>query len=109
MAGEKVYTVSGPVGLFPQKGGWQYLAIPSWISDEGAAYEDRGVIAVRATVGSTTWDTSLLATGERTHFIELNAAVRAADAVNGGDEASLQFRAPAAIVTRRRNQRDSSQ
>jgi hypothetical protein len=36
----------------------------------------RGLIAVRATVGTTTWDTSLLPLGDGTTFVPLNARVR---------------------------------
>lgn len=78
------YKVTGPVELFPQKGGWHYVAVPPRISRELGGRADRGVIAIRARVGSSQWDTSLLPTGDGTHFIALNAKVRKANRLEVG-------------------------
>lgn len=85
------YEVSGEVHLFPQEAGWHYVPIPPWITDELSGLADRGVIAVRATVGSSSWDTSLLPKGDGTHFIALNAKVRKATGLAVGDTARVTF------------------
>jgi hypothetical protein len=74
------YTVVSQVELFPQEGGWHFVRVPTLISDELDHLANRGLIAVRATVGDTTWDTSLLPMGDGTTFIALNARVRKANA-----------------------------
>ena len=72
-------------------GGWHYLPIPAWISEELRQLEDRGVIAVRVTVGSTSWNTSLLPAGDGTHFVALNAKVRSANDLAVGRQVTLRF------------------
>lgn len=53
---------------------------------------DRGLIAINATVGNTSWDTSLLPMGDGTHFIALNAKVRASEKIKLGDKIEILFR-----------------
>ena len=79
---------SGEVELFPQEGGWYYVAVPADAAEELADVVgglDRGLIAVTVTVGATTWKTSLLPMGDGTHFLALNAKVRRAEGLDVGD------------------------
>lgn len=85
------YTVVGRVELFPQDGGWHFVRVPTRISDELGHLADRGLVAVRATVGDTTWDTSLLPMGDGTTFIALNARVRKRNALATGDSVTVTF------------------
>jgi hypothetical protein len=87
----QAYTVVGQVELFPQDGGWHFVRVPTWISDELEHLADRGLIAVRATVGDTTWDTSLLPMGDGTTFIALNARVRKKNTLATGDSVTVAF------------------
>ncbi|MGH8924783.1 MAG: DUF1905 domain-containing protein [Acidimicrobiia bacterium] len=91
------YQVIGDVELFLQPGGWYYIAVPRWISDELSHLADRGLIPVKATVGSTSWDTSLLPKGDGSHFIALNAMVRKTNRIDVGDRITVTFQ------TRHRN------
>ncbi len=85
------FTVVGQVELFPQDGGWHFVRVPTRISDELEHLADRGLIAVRATVGDTTWDTSLLPMGDGTTFIALNARVRERNSLATGDSVTVTF------------------
>lgn len=85
------YVVTGDVELFPQEGGWYYLAVPTAISEELADFADRGLVAIRATIGETSWDTSLLPKGDGTQFIALKASVRQAARVDVGDRVTVRF------------------
>lgn len=85
------YTVVGQVELFPQVGGWYFVRVPTQISDELGHLADRGLIAVRATVGDTIWDTSLLPMGDGTTFIALNARVRKRNTLGPGDSVTVTF------------------
>ena len=85
------YTTTGEVELFPQAGGWYFVRVPPSISDELTDLGDRGLIAVRATVGDSTWDTSLLPMGDGTKFIALNARVRKANHLDIGDSVTVGF------------------
>lgn len=84
--------VTGEVELFPQVGGWYHVVVPDWISDELSHLADRGLIPVRATVGSTSWDTSLLPIGDGRHFIALNARVRKTNDIEVGRQVAIGFR-----------------
>lgn len=70
------YTFTASVCLFPQDGGWHYVAVPQKYTDELKPLADRGLVAVTATVGGSTWDTSLLPMGDNSQFIPLPAKVR---------------------------------
>lgn len=85
------HIVVGQVELFPQTGGWHYVRIPTRISDPLMHLADRGLIAVRATVGDTTWDTSLLPMGDGTTFIALNARVRKRNGLTVGGPVTVTF------------------
>ncbi|HDH03405.1 MAG TPA: DUF1905 domain-containing protein [Actinobacteria bacterium] len=85
------FEVTGEVELFPQTGGWHYVLIPAWISDELSHFADRGLIPIRAKVGSTRWDTSLLPKGDGRHFVALNAKVRKANDIDIEDQVTVQF------------------
>lgn len=87
----RAYTVTGVVELFPQDGGWHFVRVPTRISDELQHLADRGLVAVRATVGDTTWDTSLLPMGDGSMFIALNAQVRRRNSLVTGGEVTVTF------------------
>jgi hypothetical protein len=52
---------------------------------------DRGLIAIAATVGRTSWLTSLLPMGDGTHFIALPAKVRSKEKLLLGDMLDVSF------------------
>ena len=88
----ETFNVTGNVELFPQPGGWHYIVVPKTISDKLSAFADRGVIAIRATAGEVSWNTSLLPMGDGRHFIALNARVRQANSIEIGDIVTVRFK-----------------
>ncbi len=88
----KTFRVVDKVEIFPQKGGWHYINVPESITKQLTRKADRGLIAINATVGKTSWDTSLLPMGDGTHFIALNAKVRASEKLKPGSEIEIRFR-----------------
>jgi hypothetical protein len=87
----KPFPVIGTVELFPQKGGWTYVRVPIEYSERTKELADRGLVAITATLGKTTWHTSLLPMGDGTHFIALSAKVRKAENIAVGDRIKLSF------------------
>ena len=85
------YVVSGEVELFPQPGGWYFVRVPVDITEDLEMLADRGLIAVQAVVGTTTWDTSLMPMGDGTKFIALNARVRKANRIDLDDIVTVSF------------------
>lgn len=87
----QMYTFKGRVELFPQDNGWHYVSVPSKLSKPLESLADRGLIAVGATVGTSSWPTSLLPMGDGTHFIALPAKVRKKESIALGDTVKVNF------------------
>ncbi|MDH3605910.1 MAG: DUF1905 domain-containing protein [Acidimicrobiia bacterium] len=85
------YQVSGIIELFPQKGGWHYPRVPDSVIAELSWMAERSLIGITATLGSTTWDTSVMPTGDGSHFIPLNARVRRDSDLKEGEQVEVEF------------------
>ena len=88
----ETFSVKGEVELFPQDKGWHYISVPTEISEPLEQLADRGLIAISATIGEFTWDTSLLPKGDGTHFIALPAKVRDKESLRLGDSIEVRFK-----------------
>jgi len=85
------HTFTARVKLFERDKGWYYVLVPSKLSKPLEHLADRGLIAVTARVGKTSWPTSLLPMGDGTHFIALPAKVRSEERITLGDEVGVSF------------------
>ena len=85
------YRIDGTVEVFDGPGGWHYVRVPPDLSDELADLSDRGMIPIEATVGATGWQTSLLPTGDGSHFVALKSSVREAEGLGVGDDVTVRF------------------
>jgi hypothetical protein len=81
----------GEVKLFEKEKGWYYVSVPSELSRPLEHLADRGVIAITASVGGSSWPTSLLPMGDGTHFIALPAKVRTKEKISIGSKISVSF------------------
>lgn len=89
--GMESFTETGTVKLFPQKGGWYYLLLPKIYTAITKEFANRGLVPITATVGESTWKTSLLPMGDGTLFIALNAKVRKNENIIKGDTITITF------------------
>jgi hypothetical protein len=96
------FSVRGKVEVFPQEGGWVYVRVPEQYTEMTRGHSVRGLVAITATTGNTSWKTSLMPMGDGTHFIALNAKVREAENIRVGDTISLSFRLRSAPSPKRR-------
>lgn len=85
------HTFVANVKLFERKKGWHYVCVPTELSKPLSCLADRGLIAVVAKVGGSSWPTSLLPMGDGTHFIALPAKVRAKEKLSLGTKTELSF------------------
>lgn len=85
------FEFSGTVKIFPQENGWHYVAVPKKYSEITKALADRGLVAITATIGKTSWDTSLLPMGDGTHFIALPLKVRKPEDIQLGARVDGSF------------------
>lgn len=88
---ENIFAVSGKVELFPQKGGWHFVRVPKEYSEATQLLADRGLVAITATLGDESWNTSLLPMGDGTHFIALPAKIRKSEKITLGQKIKLTF------------------
>ncbi len=87
----KPYTFKSEVRLFPQVGGWHYVVAPQEFTDELKPLAVRGLVAVEATVGGSSWQTSLLPMGDGSQFLALPAKVRQKEQITVGDVIEASF------------------
>ncbi len=88
---KQAYTFATNVEVFPVDKGWHLMRVPSPLSKPLESLADRGLIAVHATVGGSSWKTSLLPYGDGSHFIPLPAKVRKKEGVVLGDKIKVSF------------------
>ena len=86
-----IHTFSANVELFKREKGWYYVAVPAELSKPLEHLADRGLIAVVATVGNSSWPTSLLPMGDGTHFIALPAKIRDRENLSLGEVVKVSF------------------
>ena len=77
--------------LFKREKGWYYVDVPVELSKPLEEFAGRGLIAITAKVGTTSWKTSLLPMGDGTHFIALPAKVRTKENLLNGAEIEMSF------------------
>ena len=86
------FELSGEIKIFPGKGGWHYVEVPQEYTDLTKDLADRGLVAITATVGATSWDTSLLPMGDGSTFIALPKKVRSAEQLELGSTIDAHFK-----------------
>jgi uncharacterized protein DUF1905 len=88
-----VWTVSGEVWRHPGPGGWHFVTMPTEVADEVRARslaKPFGSVPVRATVGATTWESSLFAdTKSESYLLPVKADVRRRAGIEAGDTVTL--------------------
>ena len=84
-------TFVAKVELFEREKGWYYVSVPTELSKPLEYLADRGLIAVTAKVGNTSWSTSLLPMGDGTHFLALPAKVRSKEKLSPGVAIEISF------------------
>ena len=85
------YTFTAKVELFERDKGWHYVLVPSELSKPHEHLADRGLIAVTANIGNSSWQTSLLPMGDGTHFIALPVKIRAKEKLSRGEDVKVSF------------------
>jgi hypothetical protein len=86
------FSFEAQVEIFQREKGWYYVPVPQELSKPLEPLAERGLIAITAQVGATSWPTSLLPMGDGTHFIALPAKVRTKQKIDVGDAISVAFR-----------------
>lgn len=88
----RLFTATGSIKQFPQKGGWVYLPIKQTYGNLGLQKPKWGLVPATITIGRTTWKRSLLPMGDGTLFIALNEKIRKSENLRVGDKVSVSFK-----------------
>jgi hypothetical protein len=89
------YKLHASVWLYPGMGGWHFVTIPAEVSEQiregfGDMKRGWGSLPVEATVGSTTWKTSIFPDKESgAYLLPLKADIRKKEKIAEGDEVSI--------------------
>jgi hypothetical protein len=84
-------TFMANIELFEREMGWHYVSVPMDLSKPLQHLADRGLIAVTAKIGNSSWPTSLLPMGDGTHFIALPVKVRKKEMLSLGMTVEISF------------------
>ena len=82
---------SASIEVFERDMGWHYVSVPTSLSEPLGHLADRGLIAITASIGNTSWPTSLLPMGDGTHFIPLSATIRKKEKLSLGMTVEVSF------------------
>ncbi len=74
------------------KGGWIYIQAPLEYTELFKPFEERGLIAIHATIGTSSWKTSLMPKGDGSHFIAIPKKIRAKENIHVGNTIKVEFK-----------------
>jgi hypothetical protein len=89
------YVVTAEVWRYPSEAGWHFVTLPDPIADElRARYSGRhrpfGSLPVRATLGDSTWTTSLFADRRSgSYLLPLKRGIRARERIECGERITV--------------------
>lgn len=89
----KKFKVKGKVKKFTGNMAWHYINVPQTYDDLNLKVQPKiwGFVRITATVGKTTWETSLLPMGNGSLFIALKAAVRKKEDILEDDTITITY------------------
>ncbi|MBP9687821.1 DUF1905 domain-containing protein [Candidatus Woesebacteria bacterium] len=92
------YTITAYLWLYPGNASWHFLTIPEEISNEiSTRYAEHkrgwGSLPVTATIGATSWDTSIFPDKEsRGYLLPVKALIRKKESIRADQEIQFQIR-----------------
>lgn len=91
------YELTGELWRYPGKGGWHFVTLPVELADELRArhlgvHRAFGSLRVTASLGATTWSTSLFTdTRSTSYLLPIKSDVRRREDLDDGDSATIQL------------------
>ncbi len=98
MSGAAHYAFHAEVWAQQSTGSWHFVSVPEDAADDidehfGATAAGFGSVRVEATIGATTWRTSLFPDAKRkTYVLPVKKPVRAAEGLDAGSTAFVELR-----------------
>lgn len=94
---KEVFVITSKVWKYTGPAGWYFVYVDNKASErikklsQGKKKVGFGFIPIRATVGDTSWETTLFPTKEGPYLIALKAAVRKKEGIDEGDQIRLSL------------------
>ena len=90
------FQFSAPLWQYPGEGSWYFVTVPEEISDDIAdltagSRKGFGSVRVTATIGSTTWQTSVFPSKSGTYLLPVKKPVRTAEHLTEGVPVETQL------------------
>lgn len=91
----KTFVISGKVWRYEGTGGWHFVYVSKELSqrikDTARNKKKAGFqfVRVKATIGKTSWNTSLFPTKDGPYLLAIKADVRHKEGINEGDSAKI--------------------
>jgi hypothetical protein len=90
------FTFTAPLWLYAGKGAWHFVTLPKHAADEIKFFNplSQGFrpISVKATVGETTWKTSIFPDSKSgSYLLAIKAAVRKTESLSAGDDVTVSL------------------
>jgi hypothetical protein len=87
---EDAITFSATIEKVPGEGGWHIIRLPDdMLLKLRAAAGKNGNVPILATLGKTTWPTTIMSMGEQRWFFAVSAPVRKAEGLSEGDNVTV--------------------
>lgn len=93
----KNFAFTGKVWKYEGPAGWYFVYVDEKVSEEirqissGVKKVGFGFIPVHATIGETSWKTTLFPTKEGPYLVAIKAGIRKKERVGEGDEVKISF------------------
>lgn len=87
----KSFAIEGKIWRYPGAGGWHFVYVPEKLSRQikDTARARRGLVRIKATIGDTSWQTSLFPTKDGPYLLAIKAEVRAREVLDEGDKVKI--------------------
>ena len=88
------YEIKAPLWLYPGEAAWHFITLPKELSRRikrfaGGSLSPFGSLRVVATIGATSWKTSIFPSEAGAFLLPVKAMVRKKEAIKAGDRVKL--------------------
>ena len=88
----KAFVVEGKVWRYQGESPWHFVYVPQKVSQQIRDMKRagrNGLVRIKATIGDTTWTTSLFPTKDGPYLIAIKAQVREREVIDDGDKVKI--------------------
>lgn len=90
---KKSYKIKATLWRWPGDGGWHFVTLDRKLSESIRKIYPKGFVKITATLGRTSWDTSLFPhRRDQTYLLSVKKSVRKAEDAFEGDEIVITFK-----------------